>query len=101
MIRLYSLLSVLLATADIETVSEALGHIIGRNLDEFGLDFDIEAIAKGLRDEQEGVPAPLNEEACINAISELQDEKIEEVNASILKTCEDYTLPPSDPGKHG
>jgi hypothetical protein len=87
----------LLATADIETVSEALGHIIGKNLDELGLDFDIEAIAKGLRDEQEGIPAPLSVDACVDAIGELQEEKIVEVNESILKACEDYTLPPSNP----
>lgn len=64
------------AGEDVEQVSEALGHMIGKNLDSMGLDFDIEAVVKGLQDEKRGIASPLTEEECNEAIVQLQDEKI-------------------------
>ena len=61
---------------DLVKVSEALGHMIGKNLDTFGLDFDLEAVVKGLKDENEGIDSPLTEDECKEAIVHLQDEKI-------------------------
>lgn len=61
---------------DVAKVSEAMGHMIGRNLDALGLDFDLNAIAKGLKEESEGKSSPMNEDECIQAIASLQEEKM-------------------------
>jgi hypothetical protein len=69
---------------EVKKVSEAIGHMIGKNLKDLGLDFDLNAIAKGLQEETEGKPSPLNEEECIQAIAQLQDEKIIEIESETL-----------------
>jgi peptidylprolyl isomerase len=61
---------------DIVEVSEAMGHIIGKNLESLGLDFNLDAIVKGLKEESAGLSSPLNEDECVEAIHTLQDEKI-------------------------
>ncbi|MGB7978663.1 MAG: FKBP-type peptidyl-prolyl cis-trans isomerase N-terminal domain-containing protein [Chlamydiales bacterium] len=61
---------------DVAKVSEAMGHMIRQNLDLLGLDFDIDAIVKGLREESEGKSSPLNEDECVQAIAALQEEKM-------------------------
>lgn len=61
---------------DVVKLSEAIGHMIGKNLHDLGVDFDLDSIVKGLKDEQIGTPSPLNDEECIDAITHLQEEKI-------------------------
>jgi hypothetical protein len=63
-------------TLDVSKISEAMGHMIGKNLDSLGLDFDLDAIVKGLKEESEGKSSPLNEDECVQAIATLQEEKI-------------------------
>lgn len=61
---------------DVAKLSEAIGHMIGKNLNDLGIDFDLNSIVKGLQDEQLGAPSPLNDEECVEAITHLQEEKI-------------------------
>lgn len=61
---------------DVAKISEAMGHIIGKNLEQLGVDFDLEAIVKGLKEESEGKSSPLNEDECVQAIATLQEEKV-------------------------
>lgn len=70
---------------DIAQISEAMGHIIGKSLDAMGLDLDLDAIVKGMRDESEGKNSPLNEEECVQAIATLQEEKITETSELQLR----------------
>lgn len=67
------------APVESEKVSEALGHVIGKHLEELGLPLDLKAICKGLEDEVSGKSSPLNEEACLQAIDALQEKKKEEI----------------------
>lgn len=67
---------ILFANEDLVKVSEALGHMIGKNLESFGLDLDLEAVVKGLEDENEGIASPMTEEECTEAIVHLQDKKM-------------------------
>ncbi len=55
-------------------VSEAFGHLIGKNLDSMGVEFDVELVAKGLRDAVNGKAAPMSETECIEAIGAAQEE---------------------------
>ena len=93
----------------IEELSEAIGHMIGKNLEALGLDFDLDAVVKGLKEESEGKASPLNEDECIQVINALQDEKINTANEQELHNTdtlsngtelhdEDYPFPtPNSP----
>lgn len=95
---------------DVVKVSEAMGHIIGKNLQLLGLDLDLDAIVKGLKEESEGKSSPLNEEECIQAIASLQDGKISAITDQTLEMAdavsngdqidENCSFSASDPSKH-
>ena len=97
---------------DVAKVSEAMGHIIGKNLETLGLDFDLDAIVKGLKEESEGKMSPLNEDECVQAIAHLQEEKISSIsenelqkadeisNGDQIQNDEDHSLPATDPSKY-
>jgi peptidylprolyl isomerase len=59
---------------DIAKISEAMGHLIGKNLQALGLELDVQAIVKGLKDAAEGKNPPMNEDDCVQAIATLQEE---------------------------
>lgn len=96
---------------DIAKISEAMGHIIGKNLDTLGLDLDFDAIVKGLKEESEGKISPLSEDECIQAIAHLQEEKITTTAEEQLETAdaisngdqidENHPFPAADSAKHG
>ena len=53
---------------DVGKISEAIGHLIGKNLEELGVDFDLDAVVKGLKEESEGKASPLSDDECVQAI---------------------------------
>ncbi|HSX13107.1 MAG TPA: FKBP-type peptidyl-prolyl cis-trans isomerase N-terminal domain-containing protein [Chlamydiales bacterium] len=61
-------------TTEIAKISEAMGHLIGKNLKELGLPLDIDALMKGVNEATLGKESPLSEEDCIEALVNLQDE---------------------------
>jgi peptidylprolyl isomerase len=63
------------ATPDQAKMSEALGHMIGKNLQSLDVPLDIAAIAKGLQDEAAGLSSPMTEDACVKVLMKLQEEK--------------------------
>jgi peptidylprolyl isomerase len=73
---------------DVAKISEAMGHIIGKNLQELGVDLDIDAIVKGLKEEAEGKSSPLNDEECVQAIAELQDKTLAQASEQILEQAD-------------
>ncbi|MBX7067217.1 MAG: FKBP-type peptidyl-prolyl cis-trans isomerase N-terminal domain-containing protein [Parachlamydiales bacterium] len=97
---------------DVAKISEAIGHMIGKNLEDLGLDFDLDAIVKGLREEAEGIHSPMNEDECVQAIAVLQEEKMETQaeqdlekadaisNGDIIQDNEDHPFPAADSAKH-
>ncbi|HEY4254909.1 MAG TPA: FKBP-type peptidyl-prolyl cis-trans isomerase N-terminal domain-containing protein [Chlamydiales bacterium] len=87
---LLALLSFCLVAAEPNTkvLSEALGHWIGKNLHELPLDFD--ALAKGLQDEAEGKKSPIDEAACLQALSELEEHQRLEQAAELRAQAEKF-----------
>ncbi len=96
---------------DIAKISEAMGHIIGKNLQELGIDLDLDAIVKGLKEESQGKTSPLNDEECVQAIANMQEEKITETTEQELEKVdslsngdqipdENHSLPATDPAKY-
>ena len=63
------------ANSDSAKLSEALGHLIGKNLQSLDVPLDINAIAKGLKDEAAGISSPMSEDACLQTLMKLQEEK--------------------------
>jgi len=61
---------------DRQKLSEALGHLIGKNFEALGLSVDINAFVKGIEDESAGKSSPLSEEKCFEAITFHQQEKL-------------------------
>lgn len=57
-----------------EKLSEALGHLIGKNLKSLDIPLDIEALAKGMQEEAEGISSPLSEDECVQALSSLDEQ---------------------------
>ncbi len=54
-------------------ISEAFGHLIGKNIEGLGFNFDMEALVKGLHDHKEGKDSPLSENECLEALTAAQE----------------------------
>lgn len=59
---------------DLNKVSEAFGHLIGKNLESLGYDFNMGQVIKGMEDAIAGKESPMNETECVQAIANIQEE---------------------------
>lgn len=57
-----------------ELLSETLGHLIVRQLNQPGFEFDMERVISGMQDEQAGKPSPMSEEEYEQMICALQEQ---------------------------
>jgi len=64
---------------DIPKISEAFGHLIGKNLDSLGFKFDMDKIIQGIQDSVIGKDSPMSESECIQAISQDQEKKFKKL----------------------
>jgi peptidylprolyl isomerase len=79
------------AEPDHAALSEALGHIIGKNLEQLGVEIDLEALVRGMREEAEGKGGSgLSEEECFAAIATLHDRNQEEEGKKNLAAAEQF-----------
>lgn len=95
---------------EVTKVSEALGHMIGRQLEHLGLDLDMEAVVKGLKEESQGKNSPLNDDECMSAINALQEKKIHHITQKTLDRAdaisngdllyENHPFPTTNSSKH-
>ena len=63
---------------EIARISEAFGHLIGKNLESLGFDFDMQAVVQGLKDSSIGKASPMSEVECIQAITTIQEAAFKE-----------------------
>lgn len=61
---------------EVAKISEAMGHLIGKNLQALGLPLDIDALVRGMQEAAEGKESPLSEEDCVQALAALQEESM-------------------------
>ncbi len=73
---------------DIAKVSEAFGHLVGKNLQHIGVKFDIAQVIKGLQDATEGKESPMTEIECIQALTAVQEKAFKEQAQENLKKAE-------------
>jgi len=77
-------------TVDINKVSEALGHFIGRNLNTSGIHFDVDNIIKGIRAGAAGQPAPMSDADYEKAMAELQQKAYNAVADTNLEAADKF-----------
>ncbi|MCB1107177.1 MAG: FKBP-type peptidyl-prolyl cis-trans isomerase [Chlamydiia bacterium] len=75
---------------DIQKISEAFGHLIGKNLDSLGFEFDMKEVVKGMQDSFAGKDSPMNETECIQAISLVQEEAFQKLAVNNLKEADKF-----------
>jgi peptidylprolyl isomerase len=73
---------------DIGKVSEAFGHLVGKNLQHIGVKFDIAQVIKGLQDATDGKESPMSEVECIQALTAVQEKVFKEQATDNLKKAE-------------
>jgi len=78
------------AAPDILKVSEAFGHLIGKNLQSIGVKFDIAQVIKGLQDATKGKDSPMTELECVQAIAAVQEKLYKEQSQENLKSAESF-----------
>jgi peptidylprolyl isomerase len=61
---------------EIISLSEAFGHLIGKNLETPGFRFDLEAVVRGMHQAAEGKSSPMSEEEYGLAITKMQQRAI-------------------------
>lgn len=82
---------------DLQKVSQAFGHLIGKNLDSIGFEFDMTEVIKGMKDSIAGKESPMNETECVQAISLVQEEvfqktatkNLDEANSFMTKNAKE------------
>ncbi len=75
---------------EIAKISEAFGHLIGKNLESLGFQFDMQAIVTGLKDASLGKASPMSEVECIQAITAIQEAAFTEQSKTNLSKAEDF-----------
>lgn len=85
-----SFFSIAFASDDVTKISEAMGHLIGRNLQSLGLEIDIDAVVKGMNDEATGKSSPMNEEECVEAIALLQEQSLTKIAIENLEAANQF-----------
>lgn len=75
---------------NIPQVSEAFGHLIGKNLESLGFDFDMRNIIKGIQDSLSGKDSPMSESECVQAISLIQENVFQKLAVENLKKAEEF-----------
>lgn len=77
-------------TPDVAKISQALGQLMGKNLDSMGVKFDIAKVIEGLRDASMGRDPMMTEAECIEAITAVHKAHFEEIAAENLKKAEEF-----------
>lgn len=75
---------------DVSKVSEAFGHLIGKNIETLGFEFDIAHVIKGIQEGAAGKEAPMTEAECVQAISLAQESSFKKEAQENLKKADDF-----------
>jgi len=94
-----------LEDVNMDLVSEALGHLIVRHLQTPGIQFNVDRIVKGIKDEKEGKPSPLSEEEYEQSIAQIQEsiflqtaeKNLSEANSFLEKNSKEEDVISLDP----
>lgn len=79
-----------LSQDEIKSISAALGHFLGRNLNTPGINFDLDSVIQGMRDGSAGKPAPMTEKEFEETMAQLQKRAYEKQAENNLKAANEY-----------
>jgi peptidylprolyl isomerase len=77
-------------SVDTDKLSETLGHLIVRHLDNPGFKFNVDKIMSGMRDEKEGKAAPMNEEEYEQTIATIQETLFMQLSQKNLAAAQEF-----------
>lgn len=77
-------------TLDLGKISESFGHLIGKNLDSLGFEFDMARVVKGIQDCAVGKEPPMSETECVQAISMVQEKAFQKLAKENLELANDF-----------
>lgn len=80
----------MLKNLDIGKVSESFGHLVRKNIDSLGLEFDVSLVIKGIEDSLAGKVPPMEENECIQAIALIQENAFHKQSKVNLQLAEDF-----------
>lgn len=75
---------------DIDKISKAFGHLIGKNLDSLGFEFNMTDVIKGIEDSLAGKESPMNENECVQAISIVQEQAFQKLAQENLEKADHF-----------
>ncbi len=78
------------AQVDIKKISESFGHLIGKNIQSLGFNFEIADLIRGLQNSIAGEVPPMSEQECVQAISVLQEVNFKKVAEENLKVANEF-----------
>lgn len=79
-------------TQDMKKVSEAFGHLIGKNIETIGIKFDLSAVLKGIQDSANGKNSPMSDVECVQAIAAVQETTFKLQAQDNLKQAEEFLV---------
>lgn len=80
----------LFANTEMQKLSEALGHLLGKQLEQLDMPIDLNSLAKGMEDRAAGIESPLEDEACLQQIAKIHESKTKELEQKNLAAAETY-----------
>jgi len=75
---------------DMDKLSEAFGHFIGKNLKTPGVNFNLEKIIQGMREGAAGKPAPMSDQEYEAQMAALQEQVFEQLASDNLSAANDF-----------
>ena len=79
-----------LENLDLDQVSLSFGHLLKKNIETIGLDFDVNLVIKGIEESLAGKEAPLDENETVQAISLIQENAFHKQSSINLQLAEEF-----------
>ncbi|NGX29055.1 MAG: Peptidyl-prolyl cis-trans isomerase Mip [Candidatus Anoxychlamydiales bacterium] len=75
---------------DIKKISESIGHMIGKNLDDLGIELDIKQLVEGIKKASDKKISPMDEKECVAVLNKIQTKVNKQISAKNLKIANDF-----------
>ncbi|NGX33907.1 MAG: Outer membrane protein MIP [Candidatus Anoxychlamydiales bacterium] len=75
---------------DIKKLSESIGNIIGKNLDDLGFELDLKNMIRGIKKGSQKKSSPMNEDECLEALAQIQLKENEKTSSKNLKDATNF-----------
>lgn len=75
---------------DIKKISESIGHMIGKNLDDLGIELDIKQLVEGIKKASDKKASPMDGKECVAVLNKIQTKLNKQISAKNLKIANDF-----------